>query len=79
MGMKMMNRGAGAAKTMGAAKPMKPMGVKTTTGGKGRIMSYDTEVQNMAKGGTFRASANGIAKKGKTKGKQVKMASGGKC
>jgi hypothetical protein len=74
MGMKMMNRGA--AKSMGAAKPM---GVKTTTGGKGRIMSYDTEVQNMAKGGTFRASANGIAKKGKTKGKQVKMASGGKC
>ena len=27
--------------------------------------------------GSFRTSANGIAKKGKTKGKQVKMAMGG--
>jgi hypothetical protein len=35
--------------------------------------------KGMAKGGSFRASANGIAKKGKTKGKQVKMAYGGKC
>lgn len=33
----------------------------------------------MASGGAFRSSANGIAKKGKTKAKQVRMASGGAC
>jgi len=31
----------------------------------------------MKKGGSFRTSANGIAVKGKTKGKQIKMARGG--
>lgn len=31
----------------------------------------------MKKGGSFRTSANGIAKKGKTKGKQITMARGG--
>jgi hypothetical protein len=31
----------------------------------------------LAKGGMFRASANGIAQKGKTKGTQVKMNTGG--
>jgi len=31
----------------------------------------------MASGGSFRASANGIATKGKTEGKMVKMANGG--
>jgi hypothetical protein len=52
---------------------------------KGMLKHEETEMKSMgkgkgmAKGGTFRASANGIAKKGKTKGKQVKMASGGKC
>ena len=33
----------------------------------------------LAKGGTFRASANGIAQKGKTKATQVTMSRGGKC
>lgn len=39
----------------------------------------------LAKGGTFRASANGVASKGKTKGTQIVMpgnkgmAKGGKC
>jgi hypothetical protein len=33
----------------------------------------------LAKGGTFRASANGIAQRGKTKGTQVAMRNGGKC
>jgi hypothetical protein len=33
----------------------------------------------MKKGGSFRTSANGIAKKGKTKGKQVTMKNGGMC
>jgi hypothetical protein len=31
----------------------------------------------LAKGGTFRASANGIAQRGKTKATQVKMCGGG--
>ena len=30
-------------------------------------------------GGSYRKAADGIASKGKTKGKQVKMAYGGKC
>ena len=46
---------------------------------KGMLKHEQSEMKGMAKGGTFRASANGIAQKGKTKGKQVKMASGGKC
>ena len=41
-------------------------------GGKG------TELK-LAKGGTFRSSANGIATKGKTKGTQIMMKKGGKC
>ena len=32
----------------------------------------------LAKGGTFRASANGVATKGKTKGTMIKMSKGGK-
>lgn len=32
----------------------------------------------LAKGGTFRASANGIAQRGKTKGTQIAMCGGGK-
>jgi hypothetical protein len=46
---------------------------------KGMLKHEQSEMKGMAKGGSFRASANGIAKKGKTKGKQVKMAYGGKC
>ena len=41
-------------------------------GGKGTSLK-------LAKGGAFRKSANGVAKKGLTKGTQVKMKSGGKC
>ena len=37
-----------------------------------------TTMKKMASGGSFRSSANGIAKKGKTQGKQIKMAGGGK-
>jgi len=40
-------------------------------GGKGTSLK-------LAKGGTFRSSANGIATKGKTKATQIKMAKGGK-
>ena len=41
-------------------------------GGKGTTLK-------LAKGGTFRSSANGIAQRGKTKGTQVKMMHGGSC
>ena len=59
--------GAPAAPPMGApAAP--PMGMKK--GG---------SAKKMASGGSFRSSANGIASKGKTKGKQVTMKNGGKC
>lgn len=34
-------------------------------------------MKKMASGGSFRSAADGVAKKGKTKGKQVKMAKGG--
>jgi len=33
----------------------------------------------LAKGGTFRSSANGVATKGKTKATQIKMSKGGKA
>ncbi len=41
-------------------------------GGKGTSLK-------LAKGGSFRSSANGIAQRGKTKGTQVKMGKGGMC
>ena len=41
-------------------------------GGKGTSLK-------LAKGGSFRSSANGIATKGKTKGTMVKMSMGGKA
>jgi len=41
-------------------------------GGKGTSLK-------LAKGGAFRSSANGIAQKGKTKGTQIVMKTGGKC
>ena len=42
-------------------------------------MKMGGSVKKMAAGGTFRSSANGIAQRGKTKGKQIKMAGGGNC
>ena len=36
-------------------------------------------ITKLAKGGTFRSSANGIAQRGKTKGSQIKMSMGGKA
>ena len=51
-------------------------------GGKGTSLAALKKggmAKKMAGGGTFRASANGIATKGKTKGTQIKMKMGGKC
>jgi len=57
---------------------------KSTKGGSAQKKGTDMKkmasggsAKKMASGGSFRTSANGIASKGKTKGKQVKMASGG--
>ena len=52
-------------------KAMKQHDMQEHKGGKGTSLK-------LAKGGAFRASANGIAQKGKTKGKQIKMCGGGK-
>ena len=52
-------------------KAMKQHDTQEHKGGKGTTLK-------LAKGGTFRASANGIAQRGKTKGKMVAMCGGGK-
>ena len=62
---KMMKREVAFMKSKGAPKSM--------------LKHEQSEMKGMAKGGAFRASANGIAQKGKTKGKQITMAKGGKC
>ena len=70
---KMMKREVAFMKAKGAPKGMLKHEEAEMKGmGKGKA-------KGMAKGGSFRTSANGIAAKGKTKGKQVKMAYGGKC
>ena len=51
-------------------KAFKQHDMQEHKGGKGTTLK-------LAKGGTFRASANGIAQRGKTKGTQVKMNKGG--
>ena len=53
-------------------KAFKQHDMQEHKGGKGTSLK-------LAKGGTFRASANGIATKGKTKGTQIKMSMGGKA
>ena len=54
----------------------KAMMQKAVNKHEGRLHKGET-MTKLAKGGTFRASANGIAQKGKTKGTQVKMNMGG--
>jgi hypothetical protein len=53
-------------------KAFKQHDMQEHKGGKGTSLK-------LAKGGTFRSSANGIAQRGKTKAAQPKMAGGGKC
>ena len=52
-------------------KAFKQHDMQEHKGGKGTTLK-------LAKGGTFRASANGIAQRGKTKGTQIAMCGGGK-
>jgi hypothetical protein len=53
-------------------KAFKQHDMQEHKGGKGTKLK-------LAKGGTFRSSADGCATKGKTKGTQIKMKSGGMC
>jgi len=53
-------------------KAFKQHDMQEHKGGKGTKLK-------LAKGGSFRSSANGIAKKGLTKGKMISMKSGGAC
>jgi len=53
-------------------KAFKQHDMQEHKGGKGTKLK-------LAKGGTFRSSADGCATKGKTKGTQVKMKMGGAC
>ena len=53
-------------------KAFKQHDMQEHKGGKGTTLK-------LAKGGSFRSSANGIATKGKTKGTMIKMKNGGSC
>jgi hypothetical protein len=43
------------------------------------VKGHEKKMHGMKSGGVFRASANGIATKGKTKGTMIKMKNGGAC
>ena len=43
------------------------------------VKTHEKKMHGMKAGGTFRASANGIATKGKTKGTMISMKKGGAC
>jgi hypothetical protein len=73
--------GKGAMKKGGMAKADmkqdKSMMQKAVNKHEGRLHKGAT-MTKLAGGGTFRAAANGVATKGKTKGKMIKMNMGGK-
>lgn len=60
------------------AKMDKSMMQKAVNKHEGRLHKGEP-MTKLAKGGTFRASANGIATKGKTKATQITMKRGGSC
>lgn len=69
---KMMPMGAGApAPAMPMRRPMPPSD--------GGMAPPPAPPMGMKKGGSVSSRADGIAKKGKTKGTQIRMAGGGKC
>ena len=74
--------GKGAMKNGGMAKADmkqdKGMMQKAVNKHEGRLHKGEP-MTKLAKGGTFRASANGVATKGKTKGTMIKMGMGGKA
>ena len=64
-------------KKMGALKDMMGRAMAARAGRGAMAAPAAPMGMGMKKGGSFRTSANGIAAKGKTKGKQIKMARGG--
>ena len=72
MAMMAKKKGAPAKKMAGGGMPMKDGKPAFIGDGKGMKKG------GMAAGGSFRASANGVATKGKTKGAMIKMSKGGK-
>jgi hypothetical protein len=74
-GMTKMAKGGMAKEDM---KQDKAMMQKAVNKHEGRLHK-GSPMTKLAGGGTFRASANGIAQKGKTKGTQIAMKNGGKC
>jgi hypothetical protein len=68
-----MKEGGMAHEDMAKDKPMmKKVAAKAVKG-------HEKKMHGMKAGGTFRASANGVATKGKTKGTMIKMKNGGAC
>lgn len=67
----------GAAKNM-LAKALAARAVMGAGAGAPPAAPMGAAPMGMKKGGSFRTVANGIAQRGKTKGKIVKMACGGK-
>jgi len=72
--MAMMAKKKGATKMAGGGMPMKDGKPAFIGDGKGAMKKG-----GMAAGGSFRASANGVASKGKTKGTMIGMNKGGKA
>ena len=91
MGRAMVRPGMGAAPGMkkgGETKEMmkKEVSFMKKKGAPKSMLRHEMKEAGMKKmagggstGGSFRRAADGIASKGKTKGKMVKMAYGGKC
>ena len=68
-----MKEGGMAHEDMAKDKPMmKKVAAKAVKG-------HEKKMHGMKAGGTFRASANGVATKGKTKGTMIKMKNSGAC
>ena len=65
---------------MAESKGMKKGGMaECKTIAKKEVKGHEKRMHGMAKGGSFRSSADGCATKGKTKGTQIKMKMGGAC
>jgi hypothetical protein len=72
-----MKEGGMAHSDMAKDKPMmkKIAGLEATK----VVNKHEKKMHGMKSGGVFRASANGCAIKGKTKGTMIKMKNGGAC
>lgn len=75
----MMPMGAGAPMRKPMPPAMPPGGGMAPPAAPPMGMKKGGSVKKMSNGGSASSRADGIAQKGKTKGKQIKMAYGGKC